>query len=115
MDYAITPILIVGLVCFTIFVIGCKVKEEEQEPIADWAVPAWAVIKQVMLAVTLVALLCTIGRLPKILLKANIDRVKINYTSPQAIKQIESGALKVVTKLDKLIDKSIKSIDNEDK
>lgn len=48
--------------------------------------------------------------LPKILVTANIDRVKIHYTSPQAISKIESGALKVVDKLDKLIDKGINSI-----
>jgi len=44
---------------------------------------------------------------------AYIDRVKIKYTSPKSIEKIETGALKVVNKLDKLIDKGIENIEKE--
>lgn len=51
---------------------------------------------------------------PNALIKSNIDRVKIKYTSPQSIDKIEKGALEVVNKLDKLIDKGVKNLDKEE-
>lgn len=58
----------------------------------------------------LASILSVIGSIPEIMLQRNITLAKLKYTSPEAISKIEGGALRVVDKLDKLIDKGIDSI-----
>lgn len=63
----------------------------------------------------LIATITTFSSIPEIIVKRNIALVKIRYTDPKSINKIEKGALNVVNKLDKLIDKGIASIGQEEK
>ena len=58
-------------------------------------------------------MLIALVKLPKILVETNVDKIKLRYTNMQTVKQVESGALEVVKKLDKLISKGIKQLDEE--
>lgn len=59
--------------------------------------------------ILLVIFLCCFcfAKLPDLMVQANINRIKIHYTNPQSIAKIESEALKVINKLDDIINKEI--------
>lgn len=104
------PISIILGLCLFVFLVPLDDMDDKDK----WAKTMWRISKSAFLITFIISLVGTLGTLPEIVPKSNIDRVKIYYTSPKSIAQIESGALQVVDKLDKLIDKGIESIGKEE-
>jgi hypothetical protein len=53
----------------------------------------------------------TFSNIPNIMIRSNIDRIKLRYTDTETIKKLERGAENIVEKLDKLIDAGIKKVE----
>lgn len=66
--------------------------------------------KKVVFSSIAIGVISLLGFIPQILVKTNIDKVKLRYTDMEVVKKIEGGTLQVVEKLEKLIDKGIESI-----
>jgi hypothetical protein len=67
-------------------------------------------LKKIIILAIFAGLFSLLGFIPKILIETNIDKVKLRYTDMETVKNIEGGTLKVVDKLEKLIDKGIENI-----
>lgn len=104
--YIFIPCMVLGIISYIRYLTG-DLKEGELSGLMKW-------IKKYVLFIIIFSFITEITNIPSLMLKANIMRVKINYTSPQSIAKIESSALEVVNKLDKLIDKGIESIGTKD-
>ena len=111
---ASTLILVFSFISLAVYLIGVKVCIEDGLDLDSWKTGSLSVVKPLMVFVIVSTLYLATANLPKIVVQSNIDRVKINYTSPQSIAKIESGALQFVNKLDKLIDKGINPIEPSD-
>jgi hypothetical protein len=104
-------ILIVALVAGACFISACFYGMAQDLEPGEVCKRVKGLIKPIIILTICWTFLWTITGSADILVKTNIKRIKIYYTSPQAVKKVETGALKVIDKLDKLIDKGIESVE----
>lgn len=107
---------VIAIIYLVIFLFGGFIAiiaddlDEEAPKVKKWMKINLNMLTKGILITVIFAVTNTVTNIPKIMIKSNIDRVKIYYTSEQSIKKIESGALEVVNKLDALIDKGIETM-----
>jgi len=82
---------------------GEKVEDETMEKICSHPI-------RIVLLILFCWFLGALSAMPEVLVKTNIAKIKLRYTDMETVKKLEGGTLKVVDKLEQLIDKGIERV-----
>lgn len=90
-------------------IIGDASEEDKKRCLKD-TVTTNLVFCKMRVVFSVLFLLSLLLAVPQAMIQTNLDMIKLRYTDKEMVLKLEKGALAVVGKIDKLIDKGIDSI-----
>jgi hypothetical protein len=111
----IIPMAVISLFLFIVALISL-ITHAVEDDMEEWHEAAKKLTPPILLLYFLSFIaggIIAFAEMPNILLKTNIAKIKLRYTNMETVQKLEVGAEEIVSKLDKLIDKGLESLEGE--